>query len=96
MDRQPNSSAGAGLKGALWFGLPLVAAASLWQLLVGIGVLDERLTPAPTHILARLADLATAKGDYLLWSNLGASAGRVLPALLIAAVIGTFIGVSSA
>ena len=59
-----------------------------------MGVLDERLTPAPTHIVARLVELATSEGHYLLWSNLGASAGRVLPALFVAAVIGTLIGVS--
>jgi NitT/TauT family transport system permease protein len=83
----------ASFKSALWFGLPLLVAASIWQALVNMGVLDERLTPAPSHIVQRLVELATADGNYLLWSNLGASAGRVLPALVIAAVIGTLIGV---
>lgn len=80
-------------RGVLWFALPLIVVASIWQILVDTGVLDERLTPAPTHIVQRLFELGTAEGDYLLWTNLGASAGRVLPALVIAAVVSTLIGV---
>ena len=73
--------------------MPLLVVAALWQLLVDTGLIDGRLAPAPTDIAARLLTLATAEGNYLLWKNLGASAGRVLPALLIAAVLGTVIGI---
>lgn len=85
---------GKTLRNGLLFITPLFVAAVIWELLVLAGILDSRLTPAPTVILGRIIELAGPEGDYLLWTNLGASAGRVVPALIIAAVIGTMIGIA--
>lgn len=82
------------VRGFLLFALPLLGAAASWEMLVALDVLDQRLTPPPSDIASRMLELASAEGDFLLWSNLGASAERVIPALLIAAVIGTLIGVA--
>lgn len=84
-----------GLAGsAALFVLPLAAVVAIWQLLVETGVLDSTLTPAPSEIASRMVELAGADGHYLLWKSLGASAGRVLPALAIAAVLGVAVGVA--
>lgn len=90
----PPSSGTKRLRAALLFAAPLIIASAIWEALVRIGVLDDRLTPAPTAIFARLFTLAGPDGNYLLWTNLGTSAARVLPALVIAAVLGTIIGVA--
>lgn len=73
---------------------PLIGLGIMWQLLSMAGVLNSRLSPAPSDIVERLWTLATAQGDFLLWSNLWASVTRVLPALAIATVIGTVTGVA--
>lgn len=83
-----------GLGGVL-FVAPLAALAVIWQLLAEAGMLNEQFTPPPSMIVARMAQLATAQGHYLLWSNLAVSASRVAPAVVIAAVLGTALGVAA-
>ncbi|WP_019482404.1 ABC transporter permease [Arthrobacter sp. TB 23] len=85
---------GGTIRSLALFIAPLAACAALAELLVRIGVLDERLTPAPSTVFARMIELAGPTGNYLLWVNLGTSASRVLPALLIAAVLGIAIGIA--
>lgn len=79
---------------AALFLAPLVTIAVGWQLLTEVGLLNTRMTPPPTEIGARLAVLATGEGHFLLWQNLWASASRVIPALVIAGVLGVLLGVA--
>jgi len=95
MDQVPPPQGARSLvRSALLFILPLFTAAVIWEMLVAAGLLNPTLTPAPSQIAARFATLATAEGEYLLWENLWASAARVLPALVVAALIGTLIGIA--
>jgi ABC-type nitrate/sulfonate/bicarbonate transport system permease component len=62
----------------------------LWELLVGGGVLDASLTPAPSAILDALVSLSR-RPEVL--ASLGVTAWEVLAAFLVAAPVGLLFGI---
>ena len=79
-----------GRAGVLLAGIVLpLSAALLYELAFRLGLVEARLLPPPSRILATLADLA-AGGD--LWSHVSATLLRVLGGFLIGAAGGTLLG----
>lgn len=66
-----------------------VALLILWEVAARGGFVDTRFFPAPTTIASSLLDLATSG---TLWTDTGASVGRLLAGLALGAVPGIIVG----
>lgn len=88
----PAASRPAGWSG-LWLGLVLPVAIALgWELAIRTGLIQGRLMPAPSRILATLWGLAVT-GE--LWTHVQATLARVLAGFALGALAGTAMGALS-
>lgn len=85
---RPRLSAFAGNRALLGLILP-VSAALLYEAAFRFGLVEARLLPAPSRILATLIDLAKS-GE--LWTHVLATVLRVLAGFIIGAGVGTLFG----
>ncbi|MGG7519197.1 ABC transporter permease subunit [Allorhizobium undicola] len=77
--------------GLLPYALPLTVLV-LWQGLTSIGVISDRVMPAPTAVLTAFYDQIVS-GDLV--RDIGISTGRALAGLLVGGVIGLALGIAN-
>lgn len=75
-------------KWLLGLALPVALAAG-WEIVVALGLANDRLMPAPSRIGAAFYTLAQS-GE--LWLHISATMGRVLAGFAIGAIAGTLVG----
>jgi ABC-type nitrate/sulfonate/bicarbonate transport system permease component len=60
-----------------------------WEIASRSGWIDSAYFPAPSHVLAKVAQLAS---EGVLWTNLSISLERVLAGFILGVVVGTAVG----